>query len=339
LQLYEQLTDDIKLGAYPAGQKLPSKRQIAAETGVSVITVEHAFEMLMDEGYAESRQRSGYFSSYKAPNRRPLRRAAIEEMTAPDRAPEDFPFSAYFKTMRRVLTEYGEKILEKAPGNGCVELRRAIAGYLGRNRGIFVLPSQIVIGSGAEYLYSLIVQLMGRERPFALEEPGYEKIRKVYGSNGVSCRMLKMGDEGIKSEELDNTDAGVLHITPYHSYPSGVTATGEKRREYAAWAEKNHGYIVEDDYEAALSSSRIHSETVFSLAPEKTIFINTFTKTLAPAIRIGFMVLPEKLVEKFNRELGFYSCTVPVYEQLVLAEFIENGSFERYINRKKRNGK
>lgn len=336
LQLYEQLRRDLEEGVYPHGTRLPSKRLIASELGISVITVEHSFAMLCDDALCCARERSGYFSLHGGEERPSLPRGSLEAMQAAPELPEDFPFALYARTMRRVLSEEAEGIFRTAPGRGCAQLREALRQYLARSRGISVSAGQIVIGAGAEYLYTLIVQLLGRERVYAIEDPGYRRIREVYESNGVRCEALPMEANGISSEALAHSSASVLHITPYHSFPSGVTATAAKRREYALWAQKNGAAIVEDDYDAEFAESFHRLEPVFSLAPERTIYLNTFTKTLAPAVRVGYMLLPEELSREFDRKLGFYSCTVPVYEQLVLARFIENGDFERYIQRRKR---
>lgn len=339
MQIYNMLRQDITGGAIAPGGKLPSKRILAGELGVSVITVEHAYALLADEGYIQCRQRSGYYAAFGAGmNPAPVKKpAAISEMSAADEKDmKDFPFSALAKTMRRVLSEYDRRILIKAPGSGCRELKEAIAAYLSRSRGITIDPEQIIIGSGAEYLYSLIVQLLGRDSLFALEKPCYEKIRQVYEANGASCTSLKMGSDGIVSGELEQCSAAALHVTPYHSYPSGITASASKRHEYAAWAEKNGACIIEDDYNSEFSAQLRQIDTIFSLAPERVIYVNTFTKTLAPSMRMGYMVLPGSLLARYREKLDFYSCTVPVFEQYTLAEFINSGDFERYINRRRR---
>ena len=331
LQLYHQLRRDIVSGVYPLGTKMPSKRLIATETGVSVITVEHALAILCDEGYLESRERSGFFVSFAAADCFPVSETETERRTTVSHGTEDeFPFPSLAKTMRRVLSEYGESILVKSPNNGCAELRGTIAAYLSRSRGISVQPGQIVIGSGAEYLYGLIVQLLGRERVFALEDPSYDKIRRVYQAHGVTCEMLRLGSDGIRSDELTCASATVLHVTPFHSFPSQVTASAGKRREYLRWAEERGGYIVEDDFDSEFSVSSKSEDTLFALEPERSvIYMNTFSKTIAPSMRVGYMVLPPALSEQFRREVGFYSCTVPVFEQYVLAELIGSGDFER----------
>ena len=338
LQLYHQLRADIVGGVYPNGHKLPSKRVLAEQAGVSVITVEHAYAILCDEGYLEARERSGYFVSYSAADCFPVAESSpVQEVPDVRELTDEFPFSVLARTMRRVLSDYGERILVKSPNNGCVELRRAISAYLARCRGINVSPAQIVIGSGAEYLYGLIVQLLGRERVFALENPSYEKIRRVYLANGVECDMLRLGADGIRTSELTRTKASVLHVTPFHSFPSGVTASAGKRSEYIRWAKERGGYIIEDDFDSEFTLSSKAEDTLFSLEPQRSVlYLNTFTKTVAPSMRLGYMVLPEALLEPFEKAVGFYSCTVPVFEQYVLAELLNNGDFERHINRVRR---
>ena len=337
LQLYQHLRDDIVSGAYPHGSKLPSKRQLAEDAGVSLVTVEHAYAILCDEGYLESRQRSGYFVAYRAGDCFPGALAAPRRVAEGRAADAAFPFSVLARTMRRVLSDYGERLLVKSPNNGCAEARQAIADYLARSRGIRVRPQQIILGSGAEYLYGLIVQLLGRERVYGVENPSYEKIRRVYQANGVRCDLLRLGADGVRTDELTRTDATVLHVTPFHSFPSGVTASAGKRAEYIRWAAERGGCIVEDDFDSEFSLSSKAEDTVFSLEPERSvIYVNTFSKTVAPSIRVGYMVLPPALAETFERTVGFYSCTVPLFEQYVLAELLRSGDFERHLNRVRR---
>ena len=336
LQLYRQLREDIVSGLLPLGRRLPSKRQLAEELGVSVITVEHALSLLCDEGYAEGRPRSGTYVCFGGGQTPPPPRARLEEMSLGEGAPADFPFSLWARTMRSVLSDYDRRILNRCPSNGCAELREALAAYLGRSRGLSVTPEQIVIGAGAEYLYGLVVQLLGRDRAFALEDPCYEKIRRVYEANGARCLPLPMGEDGIESAALAGCQAGVLHVTPYHSYPSGVTASAAKRHEYLTWAKAHGSLLVEDDYDAEFASPTRQIQTVFSLDPDRVIYLNTFSKLLAPSVRTGFLVLPEGLLEPYRAKLDFYSCTVPVFDQLVLAEFINAGHMERYLNRRRR---
>jgi len=336
MQLYRELRADILSGAIPLGAKLPSKRTLAEELGLSLITVEHAFALLADEGYIETRQRSGAYAAFGGalPGEEPPLPPVAPP--APVTAPEDFPFSVLARTMRRVLTDYDRRILQRSPGSGTQELRNAVAAYLARSRGLTVSPERIVVGAGAEYLYGLIVQLFGRETLFALEEPCYERIRQVYEGNGARCVGLPMGADGILSRALEKCAAGVLHVTPFNSYPSRVTATASKRHEYAAWARARDSFLVEDDYDSEFASVTKHIETICSLAPERVLYLNTFSRSFAPSMRTAYLVLPEALTERFQARLGFYSCTVPVFEQYVLAEFLNSGELERYINRRRR---
>ena len=341
LKLYRQLRSDILSGGYPYGTKLPSKRTLASEYGVSLVTVEHAMEILCEEGYAAAAQRSGYFASYLesdgfAAAAEPS--AAVISKNEENDMPSVFPFSVYAKTMRRVLSEYGERLLIKSPNAGCEELRTALCGYLARSRGIRVTTGQIIIGAGAEYLYGLAVEILGRDRIYGIEIPSYEKIEQVYEANDVALRLLSLGENGILSRELAVTDAHILHITPYRSFPSGVTADASKRRDYIRWADKDKGrYIIEDDFESEFTPLKKPEDTIFSLSDrENVIYLNTFSKTIAPSVRIGYMVLPASLLPVYQKKAGFYSCAVPAFDQLVLSRFITDGSFERHINRIRR---
>ncbi len=340
LQLYEQLKSDIVNGFYEFGSKLFSKRLLAEEIGVSVITVEHAYSLLCEEGYAESRERSGYYVCYNpnntfaTPNKTDSL-AAHPVTTAANS--NEFPFSVYAKTVRKVLTAYGEGIFTVSQNSGCEELKNAICSYLKRSRGIYVNTNQIVIGAGSEYLYGLIVQMLGKNRIYALENPSYPKISQVYRANGIKTLYLPLLSNGISTEHLNTTPATVLHITPYKSYPSQITADASKKREYVRWTENSNRIIVEDDFESEFTLLKKSEETLFSLSHGKNvIYVNTFSKTISPSLRIAYMLLPENMTELYQKTVGFYSCSVPYFNQLILAEFISSGDFERHINRVRR---
>ena len=341
LQLYNLIRDDIVNEILPFNSKLPSIRILAEELTISTITVEHAYALLCDEGYIEARERSGYFVIFRAddgfvsaPTSNIIRRVQpsnhIETNT-------DFPFSVLAKTMRKVISDAGEGMLERSPNLGTLELREAIRTYLAQNRGILADTEQIMIGSGSEHLYTLLVELLGRERVYAIESPSYKKIEQVYKASDVRLEKLPLTLDGIDSATLKNCSADILHISPYRSYPSGVTATASKRHEYLRWAEQGKRYIIEDDFESEFSVSRKPEETLFSHSlRDNVIYMNTFSKTVSPSFRIGYMVLPKALAKEYEEKLGFLSCTVPTYLQLVLAELITNGDFERHINRVRR---
>lgn len=340
LQIYKQIRDDIVCENYPYNTKLPSKRSLAEEVGVSTVTVEHAYALLCDEGYIKSRERSGFVVLFRKTDGFANCVETNTKYTShnTDHKLPDFPLSVLSKTMRKVLTDHGELLLEKSPNCGCTELRNAIAHYLARNRGIKVEPEQIIIGSGSEYLYGLIIELLGRQRIYAIESPSYKKIEQLYKATEITYDSLPLTSSGIDSKALFDTKADVLHTTPYRSYPSGVTATASKRHEYIRWSEQSDRYIIEDDFESEFSVLTKPTETLFALSHnDNVIYLNTFSKTISPSLRIGYMVLPKHLVKEFDMKLGFYSCTVSTFMQYVLTELINNGDFERHINRVRRN--
>ncbi len=376
--LYSAMKEDILSGNLKKNEKLPSKRSLAEHLGVSLITVETAYQMLKDEGYIESRERSGYYvTELKLLSKRKVAGKELEllehgstkrlqlldtrvesgdsdeQQTFSESKAESrlsakdtlFPESVYFKTVRSVLTEYGSDLLEKSPNEGCGILRNAIAKYLLRYRGIFAQPEQIIIGSGAEHLYSTVVRMFGNEKVYGLEDPSYKQIRMVYEGMGAKCEMLRMGKEGILSTELEKTEADILHVTPFHSYPSGVTATVRKRQEYLEWAKgslkeeskKDERIIIEDDFDSEFFMPGKPIDTLYmSDDNQSVIYINTFSKSLSPSIRIGYMILPEKYMDRYRETMGEFSCTVPVLDQYVLAEFIDSGHFEQHLNRVRR---
>ena len=373
IEIYEDIRKKITDKIYEYGAKLPSKRVTAENYSVSVITVEHAYDLLIEEGYAISKEKSGYFVSYReneyfADNDRGSVRHSISGRpdspagaasagpgfrmrspysgrsavsTAPGTDPpsdsEEISFNIYAKTVRKVLSDYGDEIKARPAAYGCEILRSAIADYLIKNRGIRTDYSRIVIGSGAEYLYGLIVRALGRDRIYAIENPSYRKISDVYEAEGITTDRLDLGADGIESDRLWGTKAKVLHVTPYRSFPTGVTASAAKKAEYISWSKRKNGVIIEDDFESEFSSSRKPEETLFSKDTEgRVIYVNTFSKTIGSFMRTAYMVLPPKLEDLFREKIGFYSCTVPALEQYVLAELIENGDFVRHINRVRR---
>ena len=340
LQIYKQIRQDIIDGLYPSGTKLPSMRLLCDELSVSTVTVDHAYALLCDEGYVEARERSGFFVIFQKSDGFAT---SAEIHTKHSVAPQsnhtypDFPFSVLAKTMRKVLSDYADVLLERSPNAGCTELREAIKNYLIRNRGMSVESNQIIIGSGAEYLYGLIIAMLGRKHVYGIESPSYKKIEQVYGAAEVRYELLQLSHDGIDSSTLAKTKASVIHTTPYRSFPTGITASANKRHEYIRWSSKNGRIIIEDDFESEFSVSSKPEDTLFSLSNyDNVIYMNTLSKTISPALRVGYMVLPKHLVSEFEKKLGFYSCTVPTFEQFVIAQLINSGDFERHINRVRR---
>ena len=280
--IYKMIRRDIERGKLKKGEKLPSKRSLAEHLGISLITVENAYQMLKDEGYIEPRERSGYYvceihviGEMKEQNQQlhmlPEIPEEIEDGRLQNAALSSFPYSLYFKTVRSVITEYGEELLYRSPNEGCAILRNSIASYLLRYRGLFAQPEQIIIGSGAEHLYGTVVRILGADKIYGIEDPSYHQIRKVYEGTGAVCEMLPMGEDGIRSDVLAQTRADVLHVTPFHSFPSGVTATIGKRYEYLEWAREKHHFIVEDDFDSEFFMPGKPVETLFMLDDSSSV--------------------------------------------------------------------
>lgn len=339
LQLYRMLRKDIVEKVYRLGEKLPSKRIISTETGVSLITVQHSLELLCDEGYIEPKERSGYFVAYRTEDfyDRPTSPVITSQTSLQmPLGAGAFSYDMLTKAIRKVMQDGGEKLLARTDAQGAWELRVELAAYMARNRGMRVNPAQIIVGAGAEYLYSLLGQLFPTDSVIAVEDPCYEKIQKVYQVTEHSVDALKMGADGILSSELARTNATILHVTPFHSYPSGVSASSSKKQEYLRWAKEGR-YIIEDNYDSELTVSSRMEDPLFSLdEKDHVIYLNTFSKTIAPSIRVGYMVLPEALLNEYQEKLGFYACTVPALEQYLIAELMRSGEFERHLNRVRR---
>lgn len=340
LKLYNDIKNKILTGVYETNEKLPSKRVMADKFGCSVITVENAYSILEDEGYIFTRERRGY---YVMPLEQIFAPPEIEEERVIHHLPpdpisfeSDFEYSVWFKTVRKVISEKDCELFSKSPSKGCSILRNALADYLLRYRGMYAKPENIVVGSGAQQLYEFVVRLLGQDKIYGIEDPSFEYIESVYTQSGAKICRLKLGDDGIETKDL-NKKFNILHVTPFHSYPSGITAPVSKRREYLAWSQRTGGYIVEDDFDSEFFKSGQPIDTLFSLdRTQKVIYINTFSKSLSPSMRMGYMILPDKLLVEYDKILERFSCTVPVMDQYILAEFISSGNFERHLNRQRR---
>jgi len=338
--LYRCIRADILSGELKPGEKLPSKRALAQNLEVSKITVEGAYDQLLAEGYIRSLEKVGYFveeiTQLAAPAP-PSHAVPAAEMKEPvldltGSRPEKFPFSVWSRLQREVMLDYGEKLLLHLHHQGVPELRQAIAGHLAAFRGMHVDPENILIGAGTDFLYNLLIQLLGRDKTYALEDPGYDKIRRIYTQGGVRCICAPMDHLGVIPGALE--DAQVLHFSPSHHFPTGLVTPVSRRQELLRWASKQDGYIIEDDYDSEFRFDAHPMAAMQSMDPEgRVIYMNTFSKSLAPSIRIGYMILPPRLMAKFREELGFYSCTVSSFEQYTLARFLSRGHFEKHINR------
>ena len=343
--LYRCIKEDILSGRLKAGEKLPSKRTLATHLNTAVVTVENAYAQLEAEGYLNAREKRGYFVN-------PVETGPVRENPAEAReknreqrewrldlrgtgsGTEGFPFSVWARLMRRILTERGAELLQATPHNGVYPLRQAIARHLYQFRGISAAPEQIVVGAGTEYLDNLIVQLLGRDLLYGVEDPGYSKAARIYGLNGAGCIPLPMDSRGVRPQEVEERGVQILHISPNHQFPTGTVTPILRRQALLRWAEEQRGYIIEDDYDSEFRFTGRPIPAMKSIdAAGRVIYMNTFSRSLAPSLRVSYMVLPPSLMEEYPRRLGFYSCTVPAMEQYTLASFLEEGYFESHVNR------
>ena len=369
--LYEYLYRCIKLdileGVLAAGSRLPSKRKFAKHHQISLKTVENTYEQLLTEGYIYSEEKRGYyvspletdtgarqarhqshlpFSVYGSevdspapePHTAGAKAAFFADFTSNQTAAEKFPYDTWAKLIRGILSEGSCGLLQKVPFEGLYALRTSIAKYLYGFRGMQVSPDQIVIGAGAEYLCGQLIALLGRDRIYALEDPGYRKTAQIYRTNGASYEYIRVDENGLCPNLLRESPASVVHVSPGHHFPTGSIMPIARRQALLDWAEEDAGrYIIEDDYDSEFRFSRRPIPAIQSLRHNhRVIYMNTFSKTLTPAIQIGYMVLPRKLAERYLSAMNSYSCTVSALEQHALAAFMDNGYYERHIHRMKK---
>lgn len=369
--LYYCIREDILSGKLKPGEKLPSKREMASGHKIAVITVENAYAQLLIEGYITSREKSGYFVTTQMPEqfstgydpgdsagnpagRTPFvvglpeksraekpaaekqiggKAAAIVDFTSNHTASGAFPFSTWAKLMRRVLAEREMDFLTKPPAGGVPELRQAISEYLVKAKGLAAEPERILVGPGTEYLHHIILQLIGHNRFVAVEDPGYKKVGHLYESNGLKCLHLPVDHKGLIVEKLLESNASLVHISPSHHFPTGGVMPIDRRHKILSWAAEQNAYIVEDDYDSEFRFDGRPVPTLAGLDDRRVIYMNTFTKTLAPSIRIAYMVLPKELTDLYYKKLDFLSGTVSSFDQYTLAAFIGEGYYERHISR------
>ena len=344
-QLYACIRRDILSGALSPRQKLPSKRALAQHLEVSVITVKNDYEQLAAEGYIYTVEKKGY---YVSPLESPLPPAAPPPLV-PERPVEPvfldlatgsldrsyFPFTVWSRLMRQTILEEDTELLRSTPYNGAPALRRAIAAHLRQFRAMDVDPEQIIIGAGTELLYTLIIQLLGRDKRYAVEDPGYGKIAKIYQAHQVPLCRVGLDGGGLDITLLRRQPADVVHISPSHHYPTGIVMPITRRQELLRWAaEQPERYILEDDYDSEFRFVGRPIPTLYSTDENQcVVYLNTFSKTIAPSIRISYMILPPRLLERYRDKLGFYACTVSGFEQYTLAKFLQQGHFERHLGR------
>ncbi len=342
-QLYRALKADILSGALPGGSRLPSGRALAEHLGLSRVTVETAYAQLLAEGYLTSRPRAGYFVEQLTPQELPPRVSEPEAQppepeTAQSRSAQLFPFSVWARLMRGVLLDRRQELLRPAPDAGLPALRQAVAAELYRQRGVHVSPEQVYIGAGAEYFYNLLIQFFGHGRVYALENPGHRKIARVYQANQVAVRPIGMDADGVIPELLEQSGAEVLHISPSHHYPTGTVTPITRRQALMRWLTAQPGrYLIEDDYDSEFRFSGLPIPTIQSMDRSgRVIYMNTFSRTISPSLRISYMILPRTLLPQWQAAMGFYNCTVPSFEQMTLTRFLAEGYFEKHLSRMKK---
>lgn len=347
-QLYRFIKQDIEQKKIQSGEKMPSKRAFAKHLGISVMTVESAYQQLVAEGYLEAKAKQGFFvNALNLPKNAPIRSVSLQtsssnnnknckkwqvDLTNSQTSADNFPFSVWTKLVRAVLKNHQNALMERAESGGVWTLRCAIADHLRAFRGMTVEPQQIIVGAGTEYLHGLLIQLLGLDKTYALAEPSYDKLHRIYASYALKTAIVSLNYE---IDELNHKQAEILHTSPSHHFPTGQVMPIAKRYELLAWAAENENrYIIEDDYD---SEFRFVGQPIPALQSVdmlgKVIYMNTFSKTLSSTVRIAYMVLPFELLSRFHRKLGFYASTVSNFEQYVLAEFIQQGYFEKHINR------
>lgn len=352
-QICRAIQTEIAQGALLPHEKLPSRRALSAHLQTSIVTVQTAYEQLAAEGYLYSRPRVGYFVDPDAhllahiPQQDDFPMALPEKKNiSPDQIVfstsgvdlEQFPFATWAKLSRQVLTTKQETLLQATPAMGLYELRMAIAAHLRAFRDIHAAPEQILVGAGTEYLLGILVQLLGASRRYAVEDPGYSKGKQILRSNGASVIGIPMDENGLQVDALYRSGASVVHITPSHQFPTGIIMPIRRRAAILEWAaSQQECYLIEDDYDSELRFQGKPLPAFYSIdSGGHVIYMNTFARTLAPSLRIGYVVLPPKLAKRFERDFSFYSSTVPSFEQYTLVRFLQEGHLERHLNRMKK---
>ena len=352
-QIYEHIRKEIKEGKLLQGERLPSTRLLAENLQVARSTVELAYEQLLSEGYIESQPYRGYFVSkveelfrLEGKKEKDIGKTTLKEAFSTDVdyiydfSPTQidmsrFPFSVWRKLHKNVLSDGNEKLYAQGNARGDYGLRENIARYLHASRGVNCTPEQIIVGAGNDYLLMLLEKILGPQIPIAMENPTYKRAYQIFQSFGYPITTVDMDENGMRVEELRKIDVRLVYVMPSHQYPTGVVMPIGRRGELLKWAnEQADRYLIEDDYD---SEFRYKGKPIPSLQAsdknDRVIYIGTFSKSIAPAIRVSYMVLPMKLVETYERKCAFYSTTVSRIEQKILDEFIREGYFERHLNK------
>lgn len=346
-QLYSYIAEEIRAKGLKENERMPSKKSLSKHLGISVNTVETAYALLTDEGYLKAKPRSGYYVCridapigkdvirYRSKAKKNCDNYRIDFRTnAVDVA--SFPYSTWARLSKNVMYSTPE-YLNTGDVMGDYELRESIAKYLHEFRGVNCSPEQIIVGAGIEYLTMLLAELFENRAVFALENPGYGKVNTILKNNNKGINYIGVDENGLSVDELKKTDSDIVYVTPSHQFPTGAVMPVGRRMELIKWAQERKGrYIIEDDYNGEFNFSVKPIPAMQGLSTDgKVIYLSTFSRVLAPSVRVAYMVLPDKMLDKFMKRFSSYSSTVPRFEQHTLNEFISGGYFSRHLNRVK----
>ncbi len=339
LQLYEYIKDEILKQNIKQGEKIPSKRVLAANLNISLNTVITAYELLIDEGYIISKEKQGYFVSNNVFSKQDLNvkynKEIKKEKEKIDFSTKNidvttFPFNNWKKSIKNVLLNDETALINKTVHNGDFELRYEISKHLYENRGMNVDPNQIFLGSSIEYLLELLIPIL-EIKNIGVENPGYKKMSLIFNNNNINVKPLYLDNEGIIISNNDNIDA--LYVTPSNQFPTGIKMSLARKNELINFSIKNNVYIIEDDFDSEFRIQNKPLQSIYSLSNRNVVFVSSFTRTISPALRISYMILPLNVSAIYNKRYISYSNTIPTFEQKVLADFIKNGFYIRHINK------
>ena len=352
-QLYNALAQDIRSGALQPGKALPGRRTMAAQLGISTNTVDTAYQMLAAEGLAVTRPRSGFFvqetggmlhtrpqhSVVPAPKATPKNTVSNQDDILYDLSTGSidtslFPARSWGRIQKELMYQRPE-LLQRGDMQGDENLRAQIAAYLGEYRGVDCTADQVVVGAGVEYLLGCLAHLFAGSTA-AVENPGYSRTRAVLENNGIPCVPVEIDESGLPIRALEQSGANLCYVTPSHHFPTGVTMPAPRRAQLLGWAAAKPGrFILEDDYDSEFrfATRPLPSLQGMSGANGPVVYLTTFSKSLAPGMRIACMVLPQGLLERYQSDFSMYANTVSRYEQQTLCEFMANGYFARHIAR------
>jgi len=347
-QLYTFIKAEIQTGSIPFDAKLPSKRKLSSYLKISQNTIQAAYDQLIQEGYIIPLEKKGFFVckidnllKLQVPPQNTLQHQKYEQKTilydfsyhGVDMP--TFPFNTWRKLMKEVINEYDTELLKLGDSLGYYRLRAALAKYLHQSRGVNCTDRQVVISSGTEILFQTLVQLLDKDSVFGIENPGYERLNQLFTSNRAAFCAINIDHKGMIPDEINQNIANILCITPAHQFPSGEIMPITRRIQLLNWANEAEGrYLIEDDYDSEFKYSGKPIPALQGLdTNEKVIYMGSLSKSLSPTIRVSYMILPSHLVQKYNEKLSYLLCPVPMMEQKALFRFIEEGYFERHLNK------